>query len=240
MATKSTTQKKKVDSKPTIGMKADIYNIKGSQVGEIELPESVFGLKRNDSFLKQVVVSMQANARTPVAHTKGRGVVRGGGRKPWKQKGTGRARHGSIRSPIWRGGGTTHGPLKERTYAKKINKKMRAQALAVSLSQKLKDRQVLFVDSLPINSPKTKEAKTALSGLASVKGFDALKTRKKNAALILIGGKSDAVAKSFRNIGSVVVTETRNANPVDVLTHRFVVVVEPEKSVRELASRVTK
>jgi large subunit ribosomal protein L4 len=221
-------------------MKASVYNTKGDQVGEVTLPESVFGLKRNDALVKQVVFAMQSNARATVAHTKGRGDVRGGGRKPWKQKGTGRARHGSIRSPIWRGGGTTHGPLKEENYTKKINKKRRTRALAVVLSQKLKDKEVLFVDDLPLESPKTRNAKAALIGLSAVKGFDALATRRKNAALILTGGKSDAISKSFRNIGSVTVDETRNANPVDLLAYRFVVLVNPEKSVSTLLSRVEK
>src|SRR3989338_8920163 len=106
-------------------MDAKVYNVKGKEVSSIELPESVFGVKKNDSLVRQVVLGMQANARTPVAHTKDRGDVRGGGKKPWKQKGTGRARHGSIRSPLWRGGGTTFGQRKERDYAQKINRKMR-------------------------------------------------------------------------------------------------------------------
>lgn len=221
-------------------MKASVYNTKGAPVGEVELPESVFGLKRNDSLVKQVVVGMQSNARPSVAHTKGRGEVRGGGRKPWKQKGTGRARHGSIRSPIWRGGGTTHGPLSEKNYNKKINKKMRSKALAVVLSQKLKDNEILFVDAISLEKPQTKDAKAILSGLSGVKGFDALKTRRKNAALILTGGSSEAVSKSFRNIGSIAIDEARNANPVDLLLYRFIVVVEPEKSVKTLVSRIEK
>jgi len=219
-------------------MKANVYNTKGSEVGEVELPESVFGVKRNDALVRQVVLGMQANARTPVASTKGRGDVRGGGRKPWKQKGTGRARHGSSRSPIWRGGGTTHGPLKERTYEQKLNKKMRAKALAVVLSQKLKDGQVLFVDTFAMEKPRTKDAKASFMGLSNVKGFDALKNRRRNAALILTGSKSDSVAKSFRNMGNVMVNEARNANPVDILSYRYVLMVEPEQGIKALASRM--
>lgn len=219
-------------------MKATVYNTKGKESGEIELPEALFDAKRNDALVRQVVLAMQANARTPVANTKGRGEVRGGGKKPWKQKGTGRARHGSIRSPIWRGGGTTHGPLKEKNYSQKINKKMRAKALAIVLSQKLKDGRVLFVDSLSFSAPKAKEAKAALNALSSVKGFDMLSVRRNNSALILLGKKDTAAMKSFRNMGNVMVDEARNTNPVDVMTHRYVVVVEPAVSVKTLASRM--
>jgi large subunit ribosomal protein L4 len=219
-------------------MKASVYNIKGSEVGSVELPEALFGAKRNDALLRQIVLGIEANKRTPVAHTKGRGDVRGGGKKPWKQKGTGRARHGSIRSPIWRGGGTTHGPLKDKDYSQKLNKKMRAKAVALALSQKMKDGRLLFVDSLPMTAPKTKDAKAALGGLSKVKGFAELATRRNNAALFLLSGKSDAVMKSFSNMGNVLVEETRNANPVDVLKYRYLVVVNPEASVKLLASRL--
>lgn len=219
-------------------MKASIYNIKGSEVGSVELPEALFDAKRNDALLRQIVLGIEANKRTPVAHTKGRGDVRGGGKKPWKQKGTGRARHGSIRSPIWRGGGTTHGPLKDKDYSQKLNKKMRAKAVAIALTQKMKDGRLLFVDSLPMTTPKTKDAKAALGGLSKVKGFAELATRRNNAALFLVSGKSDAVMKSFSNMGNVMTEETRNANPVDILKYRYLVVVNPEASVKLLASRL--
>src|SRR5512135_3441222 len=101
-------------------MKTDIYNIQGKKAGSVELPESIFGVAWNDSLMHQVVTSMEDNARTNVAHTKGRGEVRGGGKKPWRQKGTGRARHGSIRSPIWVGGGVAHGPRNTKVFARAI------------------------------------------------------------------------------------------------------------------------
>src|SRR6202161_3452071 len=128
-------------------MKTDIYNIEGKKAGSVELPESVFGVAWNDSLMHQVVTSMQDNARTNVAHTKNRGDVRGGGKKPWAQKGTGRARHGSIRSPIWCGGGVTHGPRNEKDFSRAIPKKMRAKALYIALSRKLRDGQIIFIES---------------------------------------------------------------------------------------------
>src|SRR3990167_1261513 len=106
-------------------MESTLYNIQAKETGKIEIPESIFGVPWNADLVHQVVVSMQGNARPNVADTKGRGEVRGGGKKPWKQKGTGRARHGSSRSPIWKGGGVTHGPTNERNYDRKISKKMR-------------------------------------------------------------------------------------------------------------------
>jgi large subunit ribosomal protein L4 len=126
---------------------------------------------------------MQANARHVIAHTKARGEVRGGGIKPWKQKGTGRARHGSIRSPIWKGGGVTHGPRNERVFAVKINKKMRRAALLSVLSRKAKDGELIFVEKLAFDAPKTKDAKAALVAIAKAAGANALVAKSKNAAL---------------------------------------------------------
>ena len=128
-------------------MESKIYSKAGKEVGTITLPANIFGLTWNDALMHQVVTTMQANARNIIAHTKSRGDVRGGGRKPWQQKGTGRARHGSIRSPIWRGGGVTHGPRNDKVYAREIPKKMRAKALFIALSRKFKDGELLFVNS---------------------------------------------------------------------------------------------
>jgi len=132
-----------------------MYTAEGKEKGNIQLPESVFNVPWNGPLMHQVVTSMQDNARTPVAHVKTRGEVRGGGKKPWQQKGTGRARHGSIRSPIWKGGGVTHGPLKEKNYKRKINKKMAVKALAVVLSAKISDKEILILDGLNLQAPKT-------------------------------------------------------------------------------------
>ena len=122
-------------------MQIDLYNAGGSIIGKADLPEKMFGQKWNPDLVHQVLAAQESNARKPLAHAKGRGEVRGGGKKPWRQKGTGRARHGSIRSPLWKGGGVTHGPTKERNFEKKINKKMRRAALFSILSRKTKEQE---------------------------------------------------------------------------------------------------
>ena len=140
-------------------MEAPVYNAQGKKTGVIALPESVFGVPWNDALMYQVVTGMQANARTSVAHAKMRGEVRGGGKKPWQQKGTGRARHGSTRSPIWRGGGASHGPRNDKNYSQNIPRKMRARALFAALSRKLRDGQVMFIDSFGIEAPENRRRK---------------------------------------------------------------------------------
>lgn len=217
-------------------MQATVYSKDGKEAGKVTLPESVFGLPWNADLVHQVAVSMQANARANTAHTKGRGDVRGGGKKPWKQKGTGRARHGSSRSPIWVGGGTTHGPTKERVYTSKINKKVRAKALFTVLSRKMKDGEILFVDSLSFGAPKTADAKAALVALAKGAKLPKLVTKRKNAALIA-GPADENLKKSFRNIGSVAIEEVRNLNPVDLLNATYLVFANAEQAVATLSGR---
>lgn len=220
-------------------MKTDIYNAQGKKAGSVELPENIFGLAWNESLMHQVVTSMQDNARTNVAHTKGRGDVRGGGKKPWKQKGTGRARHSSIRSPIWKGGGVTHGPRNEKVFARTIPAKMRAKALFMALSQKMKDGHIIFVDSFGIEKPSTASAKKALVALS--KGdFAKLSAKKKNAALVTFSDAKPATTKSFRNISNISSGAVRDLNPVAVLKHTFVVIENPEAAVAILATRVKK
>lgn len=218
-------------------MEAPVYNAQGKKSGSIQLPEGVFGVEWNNSLMHQVVVAMQSNARPPVAHVKTRGEVRGGGKKPWQQKGTGRARHGSIRSPIWRGGGITHGPRNEKNYMRAIPKKMRAKALFMALSRKLRDGEVIFVDSFGIESPKTAAAKKMLALLSKEGGFAKLGTKKRNAALVALSAPSEAVQKSFRNIGSVQAVDVRNLNPVSVLSHSFVVIENPDAALAVFSLR---
>lgn len=234
---KQKSSKKKSDVSVEAELKADIYNQEGKVVGNITLPENVFALPWNADLMHQVVIGFQANERTPIAHTKDRGEVRGGGRKPWRQKGTGRARHGSIRSPLWRGGGITFGPRNEKNYSKKINRKMRVKALYIALSKKLHDREVLFVDTLTLTSPKTKDAKTIISALSKVSGFGTMLSKKHNSALIALQGKDTAVEKSFNNIGNMYVDEVRNLNALKVLAYKYVIITKPKEAITFLESK---
>ncbi|MDR3570903.1 MAG: 50S ribosomal protein L4 [Candidatus Pacebacteria bacterium] len=221
-------------------MEAPIYNAQGKKAGSVTLPETVFGVAWNASLMHQVVTSMQDNARTPVAHVKDRGDVRGGGKKPWRQKGTGRARHGSIRSPIWKGGGVTHGPSKEKVYARSIPKKMRAKALYMALSKKLRDGEVIFVESFGLTAPKTATAKKALTALSGISGFEKLSTKRKNAALIAFPEMNEAQQKSFRNLGNVRTMKVSDLNPVAILGNSIVVIENPEASAKIIEGRMTK
>ena len=219
-------------------MNAKVYSKEGKETGSVTLPESVFGVAWNADLVHQVVTGQQANARgISSAHAKGRGEVRGGGKKPWRQKGTGRARHGSTRSPIWTGGGVSHGPRNEKDYSVKINKKVRAKALAAVLSQKFADQEVIFVDSLVMAEPKTKEAKAILMAIAKGSGNDSLATKRKNAAVLVLAGRNEATEKSFQNFGNIEVIQAKDINPVDLLTYKYVVVADAQSSLDVLTKR---
>jgi len=209
-----------------------MYNRKGEEVGTVALPDHVFALPWNADLVHQVVTSLMSSARRPIAHTKTRGEVSGGGKKPWQQKGLGRARHGSIRSPIWVGGGIAHGPRNDKNFSRKVNRGMKAKALRTILSRKLKDNEILLIDSLDFSAPKTKEAAIVMNSLSSIKGFERLKGKKVNAAFIALPSKNRAVEKSFNNFGNIEVGETRNLNPLDVLNYKYLVIAEPEKSLQ--------
>lgn len=146
-------------------MKIAVYNSSGKKVEDLELSEKVFGLPKNDDLVHQVMVTISGNARQPLAHTKNRGERAGSGRKPWRQKGTGRARVGSVRSPLWKKGGIIFGPRSERNYSRKINKKMKAKAIAVVLSGKVRDKEVTVVDKFDLAEKKTKKAAKMLGNL---------------------------------------------------------------------------
>lgn len=218
-------------------METKIYNQKGVEAGKIELPAKVFGAKWRADLVHQVVEGMRSNKRAGTADTKGRGEVRGGGRKPWKQKGTGRARHGSSRSPIWVGGGVTHGPLAEKNYKRTITKSMRAQALFSVLSKKFKDKEILFVDSLGLSDIKTKNAKEVMKSLAKTSKWKIIENAKKPKILVALSGRNEKIEKSFRNLPQLEIVFLKNLNPLDVLNYRYLLIENPADSVKFLEAR---
>lgn len=190
-----------------------VYNLTGKETGTKELDDSVFAVTVRPQAVRMLVNSQRANAALPYAHTKDRSEVRGGGKKPWRQKGTGRARHGSSRSPIWRGGGVTFGPLFIRNQAKKINKKARQSALRMVLTDKLQNNGLIVVDSFAEVSGKTKELATALQSLP-VAGATSLIATAEAAPLLTRAGK---------NMPTVNTVLAQSLNVTDVLRYRYLV-----------------
>ncbi|MED3561236.1 50S ribosomal protein L4 [Bacillus xiapuensis] len=187
--------------------KVSLLNQAGSQVGEIELNESVFGIEPNQHVLFEAIIMQRASLRQGTHKVKGRSEVRGGGRKPWRQKGTGRARQGSIRSPQWRGGGIVFGPT-PRSYSYKLPKKVRRLAIKSALSSKVVEENILVLESLTFDAPKTKEFKSVLGGLSVEKK-----------ALIVTADLDENVALSARNIPGVTVVTADGINVLDVVNH---------------------
>jgi large subunit ribosomal protein L4 len=221
-------------------METKVYNQEGKEVGTVALPESVFAVPWNADLVHQVTTAMMSDARPTIAHAKGRGEVSGGGKKPWKQKGTGRARHGSTRSPIWRHGGVTHGPIKTKDYSRKVNKRAKAKALAAILSRKARENELLFVDSFNFANIKTKQAAETLKSFSKIEGMNKIAWKKGNRALVLIPENNRSVKKSFRNIPSVFIDEVRNVSPVDALKYEYMVFAGPAESIKILESKMVK
>ncbi|BFH16972.1 50S ribosomal protein L4 [Paenibacillus thiaminolyticus] len=194
--------------------KVAVYNISGAQVGEIELADTVFGIEPNKHVLHDAVVMQLASMRQGTHKVKTRSEVSGGGRKPWKQKGTGRARQGSIRSPQWKGGGTVFGPT-PRSYAYKLPKKVRRLAIKSALSSKVLAEQIIVLDQLTMNAPKTKEFAAILNNL---------KVDRK--ALVVVPEYNDNVALSARNIPSVKLVAADGVNVYDVLRHEKLIITK--------------
>lgn len=210
-------------------------NTKGKS-SQTKVSDLVFGQEWNAALIHQVVVSMQSNQRQGSAHTKDRSEVRGGGKKPWRQKGTGRARHGSRRSPIWAGGGVTFGPRNEKNWDKKVNHKMRIKSLYVALSEKLRQGQIIGLSGAEI--AKTKDAQAALKAIESAEGFATINTlaNSSNVCVVLPEHAPEAV-RALRNLPHVDVTNALELNTLDVAQHRYIVLVEPEKTDAIIASR---
>jgi large subunit ribosomal protein L4 len=190
-----------------------VYNMSGQEVGSIELNDAIFGVEVNEHVMHMAVVQFLANKRQGTQSAKTRAEVRGGGRKPWKQKGTGRARQGSIRSPQWVGGGVVFAP-KPRDYSFKLNKKVKRLALKSALTTKVVDSKFIVVDELTFSEVKTKDM---------VKVLDALKVQK---ALVVLGSDDKNVILSARNIQGVKTASVNTINPYDLLKYEACVVTK--------------
>lgn len=193
-----------------------VYNLEGKVIKEISLEDRLFSVEANPAVIKQVVVAQQANSRQVLAHTKTRGEVRGGGKKPWKQKGTGRARHGSSRSPIWVGGGVTFGPRNNRNFSLLVNKKMKRKALAMVLSQKASNNQLIVVDSLNLSEIKTKVLAATLLALPM----------KKIKTIIALDKNNENVVKSAKNLPKVMTLPAAALNVVDLMSYQYLLIEE--------------
>lgn len=192
-------------------MKVPIYNQTAEKVGEVELNSKIFGIKPSVHLLAEAVRIQLSNARKGLSNTKTRGEVRGGGKKPWKQKGTGRARVGSIRSPLWKGGGVTFGPRAQRNWALKINKKAKTKALFMSLSDKAKDNKIFIIDSIKLTAPKTKEFSKLLSTFGDKAKLNAKQP------LLLLPKNDDSLKRATRNIPNFKSSLATSLNVVDVM-----------------------
>jgi len=201
-------------------MKVDLYNLEGKIEGSVNLPKEIFEVPLNADLVHQIAVSMMANKRQVSAHTKFRGEVSGGGKKPWRQKGTGRARHGSIRSPIWRGGGIAHGPRNERIWEREVPKKMRRKALFMILSEKARNKNLLVLDNIDLATGKTKEMAKILSKLPC-KGFS---------TLIALPNYDKKIFLASRNIKKVSINEARNLNILDLLNNKYLLI--PKETIK--------
>ena len=192
--------------------KVKVHNLDGKIIGDLELSDSVFGLPANNDLVNQVYVAQRANQRQVLAHTKNRGERAGSGIKPWRQKGTGRARVGSVRTPIWRKGGVAFGPTKDRNFKKKVNQKMNAKAIATVLSGKLKDKEIIFIDKLEIKEKKTKKMSEALK-----------KLKIQGRALMAFSEKEKSEMKYSRNIAKVSNILTSQLNVLEMIQNKYLI-----------------
>jgi len=212
-------------------MEIAVHNAAGTKGDAIAINDKVFGVKLNRDLLWQVATSQMSNQRQVIAHTKTRAEVRGGGRKPWRQKGTGRARHGSIRSPIWVGGGVSHGPTKDVNFKKTVTRAQGKAALAAVLSDRVRTGRLLVVDAVESTQGKTKNAAAALAKLA--KGLDGWKAGGR-ILLVLAGVESDvAVRRATGNLSWVQAVRAQDLNALTVLSFPFTIVVREAVAIIE-------
>ena len=207
--------------------KVSVYNLKGEITGELKLDDSIFGLPANNELVNQVYVALRANHRQVLAHTKTRGDRAGSGIKPWRQKGTGRARVGSVRTPVWRKGGIAFGPRKDRNFTKKVNRKMNAKAIATVISGKLKDHELIVIDKLDFKDKKTKQMSAALKNL-----------KLKGKILMIFSDSEKSLMLLSRNLKSVSNILTNKLNVLEMLNSKNLVL--SQESIKYLEAKYKK
>ncbi len=190
-----------------------LYNLKGADAGMMTLPDVLFAVEPNSNLIHSVIIAQEANSRVVLAHTKDRSQVSGGGKKPWKQKGTGRARHGSSRSPIWIGGGVTHGPLAERNFSVKLNKKTKRVALAMVLTDKVQDGAFIAVEDFVLPEAKTKFVAQMRAALPGARG----------SMLIVLTAEDVAMKRAAKNLPKTTTIHAQSLNVRDAAKYRTIV-----------------
>jgi len=210
-------------------MKVPVYNQEGKEIGQTLLPKEIFDIKINPDLIHQVVVSQTANRRKVIAHTKTRGEVSGGGKKPWPQKHMGRARHGSIRSPIWRHGGVVFGPTKAKVFKKKIPKKMKRKALFMVLSAKAKNNLLILLDKLKMDQPKTKLMAQIIENL-KLTPHQNLVGGKKGGILVALPELDKNIILAAKNLPKVQTIQAKDLNALDLLSFKYLIM--PKESVK--------
>lgn len=208
-------------------MKVIVYNQKAEVVGEVDLNSNIFEVKPSVHLLAEAVRIIRSNSRAGTSHTKTRGEVSGGGKKPWKQKGTGRARAGSTRSPIWRHGGVTFGPRSNQNWELKLNKKAKSKALFMALSDKAAENRLVVVEQIDLPQPKTKELVKVLGGLEKAVG-----TLGKS-SLMLVPKASEALSRAGRNLPQTQIMQARNINAMEILKADSIIVLKDSLGVIE-------
>jgi len=202
--------------------KVQVYNLNGEKIREVELSASIFNIEIKPEVVQLVVVAQMANSRESIAHAKGRAEVRGGGRKPWNQKGTGRARHGSSRSPLWVGGGVTFGPTKERNFKKQVNKKVKKKALNMVLTDKVQNNNLILVEDFNIPEAKTKSLVEVLNKLPG----------KGKKTLLVLDKKNENIVRGASNLPKVMTLPLKSLNVIDLLNYEYVLM--PERAVLKI------
>jgi len=221
-------------------MKVNVYTTEGKVSKSLDLPENIFAAEWNADLVSQVLYSQASNRRAGTAHTKNRAEVRGSHKKPWQQKGTGRARHGSAQSPLWKGGGVTFGPRNDKNYKKTIPKGMKVAALYSLLSAKVREGKVIFVDTIAEATGKTKAADAIMKNLSTVEGFKTLCYKKPNNVYVTTKKGDETSKRAFRNLAYMTLHNMEDLNPLDLANTRYLVIANPEETIAYLTSKKNK